>query len=65
MAGQGGVLPVMLSADELVLNVNKDLAYIPYSEYLRVKLGRVTEGQKRQPGVNAGQMTFIREAGRH
>lgn len=65
MTRQGGVLPVMFGADELTVDVNINLIHIPYPEYLGVELGRVGEGQERQPGINTSQMAFTREARRH
>lgn len=62
---QGGVLPIVLSTNELPLNVNINLAHISYPEYFRMELCRVTEGQKRQPSIDTGQMTFVGKAGRH
>lgn len=65
MAMQGGVIPVMNSADELVLDVNINLTHIPYPKYLGMELGRVGEGQESQPGVNTGQVAFAGEARRN
>lgn len=47
MAGQGGVKPVMNSANGLALDVNINLTHIPYSKYFGMVLGCVTEGQER------------------
>lgn len=41
----------MLSANELVLFVHEDTRHIPYSEQLRMELGRVGKGQKGQPSI--------------
>lgn len=65
MTRQGGVLPVMFSADELTLDVNINSTHIPYPEYLGMELGRVAEGQERQPGVNTSQAAFAGEARRY
>lgn len=65
MARQGGVLPVMFGTNKLVLNVNIDFTHIPYPKYFGMILGCVTEGQKRQPGVNAGKVTLIGETRRY
>lgn len=65
MARQGGVIPVVNSADELVLDVNINLTHIPYPKYLGMELGRVAEGQERQPGVNTGQVAFAGKARRN
>lgn len=65
IVSQGGVLPVVDGADGLVLDVNVNSAHIPYPKYLGMELGRVAEGQERQPGVNTGQVAFVGEARRN
>lgn len=65
MTRQGGVLSVMYGANELMCDVNINSTHIPYPEYLGMELGRVGEGQERQPGINTSQMAFAGEARRH
>lgn len=63
--GQGGILPIVNGTNELTGFVNINFAYIPNSEYFGMKLGRITEGQKSQPGVSTGQMAFAGKTRRH
>lgn len=65
MTRQGGVLSIVMGTNELIANVNINLAHISYPEYFRVELCRVTERQKRQPSIDTGQVTLIGKARRH
>lgn len=65
MTTQGGVLSIMDSTNELLMNVNINLTHISYPENFRVELCCVTKGQKPQPSINTGQMTLVGKAGRH
>nr|UNP34608.1 hypothetical protein HKBLJLKJ_00162 [Porcine reproductive and respiratory syndrome virus] len=65
VAGQGGILPIMNSTNELMEFVNIDTTHIPDSEYLGMKLGCITEGQERQPGISTGQMAFVGKTRRY
>lgn len=65
VAGQGGILPIMNGTNELTGFVNINGAHIPDSEYLGMKLGCITEGQERQPGISTGQMAFAGKTRRY
>lgn len=62
---QGGVLSIVDSTNELLLDVNINLAHVSYPENFRMELCCVTKRQKRQPSIDTSQMTLIGKAGRH
>lgn len=65
MARQGGILSVVDGTNKLVLDININTTYVPYPKYFGMELGRVAKGQERQPGINAGQVTFAGETRRN
>lgn len=49
----------MLGANELMMLVHKDARHVPYSEQLRVKLGRIGKRQESQPSIIALKLEVV------